>query len=869
MRHIKILAIFLLASFSIMAAAQDKEVHGIVTDVTGEPLAGVGVIVEGTTIGTVTGLDGLFTLAVPDKEGVVLLFSSIGFSPKSVPVNGTSKFEVVLNESSEFIEETVVIGYGSVKKSDLTGSVASMAVDDLDAIQATSFDKLLQGKMAGVNVTTGSAAPGGTMNITIRGSSTINGSSEPLYVVDGIIINSSGDTGTVFSGSNVQKSQDGQNALSMLNPNDIASIEVLKDASATAIYGAEGANGVVIITTKKGTSDRPTVNFSHSTDLAWNPKHFDVLNLDEYIQYRYDLTGETLDKNKFQEIDWQDYAQRLAVSNNTRVSVSGKTASDNYYISLGYLDNQGVLKTTGVRQIDGRINYSVNIGKYLKLGTNTSLSYRVNNMTQGTDMNSGGGGMFTSMIRQMVNTRPYKVTDLTDVSDTDALIGVDRWLNDYEDISNEFRLLSSIYAEISILPNLKWRSSVGVDYRNKDRVRYEGPQVVNVNQSYTSRLGIAQMQSFKYNTDHQLTYTPKLGKHHSLTAMVGMSMSSTGTVNRQFQGTDMTITDYRENGFNYANTTTVPSYNNTISSLMSFFTRLIYNYRDRYIVTATYRADGSSKFAPGNKFGFFPSFAAAWNINRESFMENVGFISNLKLRAGWGQVGNQTLSPYQTLLNYGTTTVPIYDPDLGGSFTTGAVQNNIVNESLKWETSESVNVGLDMGFLDNRINLTVDLYNKITKDLLLKVNVPPSMAIKNGVNSVWENRGTVQNKGLELSMEVYPVRTSNLIWSISGNISLNRNKILKLNIQDAKLGVYNGKCFLGNNISGATYLTVPANIFMEGYPMGMFSDTNVTGSSGLKKRTSIRSTTTRCQSEGSSMLTLTIPTTTSMTTTGL
>ena len=822
-----LLGMALLVAFTPAAAQQKatKKITGKVTDGAGAPLAGVNVLVKESFAGTTTNQTGVYTLQVPEKSSGVLVFSFIGYNTQEVECGSRSVVDVTLDETVEDIGEVVVVGYGSMRKSDITGSVTSVKIDEVESGLVPSFDRLLQGRAAGVNVTTGSAAPGGAVSIEIRGSSSINSSSEPLYVVDGIIINgSSADTPSAFSkGGAAWTSQEAQNPLAMLNPRDIANIEILKDASATAIYGSQGANGVVLITTKQGTSEKPIINFSQTVETAWLPTKLPVLDFDEFVNYRRDINNETIEN--VTPMDWQDYSMRTAISSSTRVSVSGRTARDNYYVALGYMNNQGIIRTTGVSQTDVRFNYSTSIGKWVKLGSNSMFSYRNNSMSQGTDMGSGDSGRFTSIIRQMVNTRPYLVTDTEGDYSEEEGIGMDRWFKDYVDKSTEYRVVPSLWLEVNFLPTLKWRTTVGADYLNKDRVKFEGPLMMRQSSTFKNRVGMAEISSFRYNMDHQLTYTPKLRGSHSFMAMVGMSLSSTLAKNTQMEGQNMDPDEYREESFNDAMTTWFPGYGESKSNLLSFFTRLQYNYGERYIFTATFRADGSSKFAKGNKFGYFPSVAFAWRVSEERFMKGISdYVTNLKLRVGWGQVGNQSLAPYQTLSNYGSVKVPTFDPVLGPGYSVGSALNTLANPDLKWETSEQVNAGIDLGLFNNRISITADVYVKDTKDLLLRVNKPLSMSVgcDGSVNMMWVNQGSVRNKGLELAFNARPVKTRKFTWDISGNISFNRNKITSLNISKAQQGIYDAQCFTGSNITASTYLVAPANIFMVGQPMGMF-----------------------------------------------
>ena len=825
MKYIKHIAVCLVLalSYAAVASAQTTTVSGHVTDADGEAVIGATVLIRGTMTGTSTDTDGHYSITIPASvQDRTLQVSIIGYKTQDVPVGSRTVIDVQLESDEELLDEVVVVGYGTLRKSDLTGSVSSVKIDKREAAQIGSLDKMLKGRVAGVQVTTGNAAPGGAVNVKIRGTSSFNGTGEPLYVVDGIILNSSTqDVANPLSGTG----QEAQNALASINPQDIASMEILKDASATAIYGSMGANGVVLITTKQGSSETPRIEFSNMVDISTPYKYIDVLNYDEFLSYARDLEfdldiepGEVLTDR-----DWQRYTMRNAVSINSRISVSGRSDKSNYYFAGGYLRNNGIIRNTNVQQYDFRANFDHSITKFLKVGTKTTVASRRNLMTQGTE--PGGtqnASRATSMIRQMLGSKPYVSSLESDMSDQDDYRGTDLWLENYDDISDEFRLNGSLYADIRFTDWLSFKTTFGVDYRDKNRSRFYGQWLDN---GLNGRAGFSELVAFRYNLDNMLNINKSFKGGHRIDAVLGISVSSSENHNTTISAHDFPdypTLEFRSDAIQYARTQE-PGYSSDISRLLSYIARVVYSYKDRYVLTATFRADGSSKFSRENRFSYFPSFSLAWRINKENFMKEADFISDLKLRAGWGQVGNQGLSPYQTLTIYNSmyTADPNsnYTSNPNGQFAIGVKPSLMANKDLKWEITEQYNVGLDLGLFDSRFNLTLDLYYKNTKDLLQEISIPKSI----GFDTMWINRGSIENKGLEISVDAYPIDLGDFTWNINANISFNRNKIGSIGLPASQHGNIFAPAFEGEEISNTSdYFKMPANIFIEGRPSGLF-----------------------------------------------
>lgn len=801
-----VLLLLLLAGGSPtpLSAQTPRKVEGKVTNPGKQPIAGAVVLVKGTTRGTTTLGDGSYSIQASARD--VLVFSLLGYAEQEVAVNNRTRIDVTLEESASAIDEVVIeIGYGGQARKDITGTLSSVKMEDLVKAPVMNFDQALQGRLAGVSVSSSDGQPGAEMDIVIRGANSLTQSNAPLYVIDGFPI------------------EDFSNAA--INSADIASITVLKDASATAIYGSMGANGVVLITTKQGTSDTPRIEFSTMVDISTPRKHIDVLDLDQFLAYSDDV-GVSLDIKEGEVLearDWQDYTMRNAVSINTRVSVSGRSDKSNYYLAGGYLDNNGIIRNTNVRQYDFRANFDHRIAKFIKVGTKTTVSNRKNQMTQGTE--PGGtqnATRATSMIRQMLGSKPYVTTSGEDLGDEEDYKGTDLWLNSYEDGSDEFRLSGSLYADIRLTKWLSFKTTFGTDYRNKNRTRFYGQYLDN---GLNGRAGFSELVAFRYNVDNMFNINKSFKGGHRIDAVLGISVNSAenhnSTINAQ-DFPDYPALEFRSDAISNAKTQ-VPGYSEDASTLMSYIARMVYSYKDRYVLTATFRADGSSKFSKENRFSYFPSFSAAWRMSEEKFMKNLNFISNLKLRAGWGMVGNQGLSPYQTLTTYSSmyTADPNSDysvsPD--GQFVIGIKPSIMSNRELKWETTEQYNVGLDLGLLDNRLNMTLDLYYKNTKDLLQQISIPPST----GFSSMWINRGNIENRGVEFSVDAYPVDNADFTWNVNANISFNRNKIGSIGLPAASHGNIFASAFEGEEISNTSdYFKMPANIFIEGRPAGLF-----------------------------------------------
>lgn len=822
-KFILILDMILLSAF---AFAQNTTIKGVVRDTKGEPVIGAAVTIEAApTVGTVTDIDGKYSLSIPTSKNIRLLVKCLSYKEQKVEVAGRTVIDIVLVDDSEQLEEVVVVGYGSMRRSDLTGSVTSLKINDDEAVRATSLDQMLQGHAAGVNVINNSSAPDAGVNITIRGTNSLNSDTQPLYVVDGVIINGGSQTTELLSrGTDSNESDQESNGLMGINPQDIASVEILKDASATAIFGSEGANGVVLITTKTANRDKPTVSFNAGVNIGFRTKRLPTLQFDEYVDFMKEVGGSTSliydsDGNlKATPVDWQEYSTRTAITRRYYASVSGRPGKLTYFLSLGYNGNEGLLKTTGYETYTGRLNAEYRINNKLSLGVKTNFSYTHTNMTQATAQQQSTASSFT---RSIIAYRPYIVNRYLDPElaefDVDDVTGPDKWISDFVETKDRYRIIPNAYFQWKINKALNFKINAGGEYYVTSSDRFKSIRLSSQTGTTASR---AKSLSGRYNADATLALDKPFTGGHRLSGTLGFSMSRRFTNTESVMGWDIDQYKAKMDALNSA-LSTQATYSETTSSLMSGFVRAIYNYKDRYVLTGTFRADGSSRFQGRNKWGFFPSFAFAWRLSQEPWF-NVPVISMAKLRLGWGRVGNQNISNYKTTVNYSSGFVSFHGNE--PAYTQFALwRNNIPNPDLKWETTEQSNIGLDVNLFKGRVSLTAEGYYKNTYDLLKNMTIAKS----NGFGSIAMNTGSITNTGFEFSIDAVPVKLSNgLEWNIGGNISLNRNKITSIG-QGKSSGVIRladgsefTTCYYnGDNLSSSA---VPLNIFAEGLPVGVF-----------------------------------------------
>lgn len=828
-----------LAVISVSAFAQKQQlITGMVTDVSGEAIPGVSIVEKGTTNGTITDVSGSYSIEVNNPEATIV-FSFIGFKSQEISVAGKSVFNVVLAEEFTDLDEVVVVGYGEVRKRDLTGAIASVQEKEEVARQYSSVDMLLQGRASGLQVVGNSGSPGSAVSVRIRGTNSLRGNNEPLYVVDGVIISTAG-TDVTDPSSDANELQSPQNGLTGLNPRDIEKMEVLKDASATAIYGSRGANGVVLITTKSGSKrEKGKAVINAYGTVEWNvmSKKIDLLDGVGYAEYQnesnlingfepkyhiengnvYPLTYEedqpVIGENPYQKVNWQDEIYEVNMSHNEGVSINGGSDKSTYYFSAGFSNQKGIVETTRIKRGDLRLNLTQDLSDKLKMDTRMSMMYQDGSFAQ-AGSKSGGNRSFT---KQILSYRPLIGQDVDD-EDLDLEISNPyAWLTDFEDKTKELRLNASVGFTYEILKGLKYKINGGLDYRKKDRSKFYDTGVF-VGQKENGLANYSYLDRYAYVIDNLLMYDKKINSDHRVNAVAGITYDGVYTTNKLYEVAnfpDKSLgADYPQAGQLYYRPFSLLTSEEAIFSVLG---RVNYSYRDKYVLTASYRADQSTKFRKGNQWGYYPAVAVAWRVMEEPFIKDLNIFHNLKMRMGWGLTGNQAISPYQTLGTYGTT----YYVNAQNSTVIGNVPARIPNPNLTWETSEQLNGGLDMGFFDGRLNATLDLYYKNTNDLLQEIELGPS----NGVSSMFVNRGTIENKGIELSVDGIVYDKNDISLDLGGHISFNRNKVKSLGLEPTSVWI-DGKesqeiLYYGSNVSTGTYFKQPANIFMEGQPIGM------------------------------------------------
>ena len=788
---------------------QQMRVTGtVLSDRESEPLPGVSVLIKGTVNGTTTDLDGKYAIEV--NPGAVLQFSYIGYQTFEVEVGNQSKIDVSLVDDTRQLEEVVVVGYGTQKKSDLTGSLASVSGDQLKSMMTTSLDQALQGRVAGVQVTTNSGQPGGGISVRIRGANSINGSNEPLYVVDGIPI--SGDAGGTAVGFDWAGGGNGQTAVSALatiNPADIVSVEVLKDASATAIYGSRAANGVVLITTKRGKFGESKFNYDAYYGVQQPSKYLEVMNLQEYAEYQNERAIERGVDPRIEFMDpsllgdgtnWQKEIFRKAAIQSHQLSVLGGSEKTQYAISGGYFKQEGTVIGSGFERFSLRMNVDNQTKDWFKIGNSMMFSRTDERIT----LNDDEGGVVSTAITQAPDIPVYNIDGsyagpTIDGSNTGITNPVAMALE--RDLTlKRNRLLTNLYGEVTFFQGLKFRSEIGADVQFSDNYgfnpTYQWGTVVN-NRANSRR---RKNQSLFYILKNYLTFNRTLFTRHNLTLMAGHEIQESSWENMMAGRQDFVSNDIQE--LNAGDpTTAVNSQGKGSATLQSVFGRLNYDYDDRYLLTFTMRADGSSKFGPSNKWGYFPSAAVAWKVNNEDFF-NVPAINQFKLRLGWGMVGNEGIPGYA----YGAAMVSRGTP-LG----TGFVPANIPNPEVQWESSEQYNLGLDLELFTSRLNLTVDVYQKNVDNLLITLPMPSYMGGGSwmGISEPWVNAGKIENKGVEIMLNTVNVTKGDFEWSTDIVFSKNINDVKYIG---GETGVIFETVQWFNTVTRTT----------EGYPMGMF-----------------------------------------------
>jgi len=833
---------FLIVFLPMMVFSQSKTITGSVTDDGGLPLPGVTILVKNSkNLGVTTDFDGNFNITIPSNQTKILVFYYLGYTTQEVNVSNTTNVSLVMIPDQTQLDEVVVVGYGTVLKKDVTGALSSVKVKDNVANQSGTIDQLLQGRAAGVQVTQNAGAPGSGISVKIRGTNSLRGNNEPLYVIDGVIISSAGED-VIAAGGVGNSGQEAQNGLNGINPRDIESIQVLKDASATAIYGSRGANGVVLITTKKGVKGKVKIKSFITTSIRTIDKKYDVLDGNGYANYQnetsllnglnprfqidgsqifgitYDTAGNPNVSNRpAQILNWQDELYRQGFSTKVGFSASGGSDKGNYYISAGFNEQEGIVSNSSLKSSDIRINLNQDLTNKLKLQARFSASFNDINFTEGGDLT----GANQSFVRNAILFRPVITEEIEDFGEDLEASNPYSWVNDFEDVSKAKRYIASIGLTYKLpVKGLKYQLKAGGNVRTKDRRRFYGLttfQGANAN----GALQISTLNVTSYQINNFLRFNRTFNRKHRINATAGVTYDVRNVENSIYAVEDFVTTELTTQQPFLASVISQPlRYLKSDQQIFSLLGRLNYTFNNKYILTASFRRDGVSKFSKENRFGFFPSFALAWRLDNEKFIKNLNIFEDLKLRVGWGEIGNHGIGAYGTLSDYGINGQLYGTPGNGTSVPLSL--NNVANPNLTWETTEQLNFGLDFTTKNDRVSGSIDLYDKTTKDLLQRSPIPTS----SGFRSILINRGTISNKGLEVALNIAAVSTDDFEINIGGNIAFNKTKIEALGIplEDFYIdGIAQQRSFyLGNQISIGQYFRSPANVFVEGEETSLF-----------------------------------------------
>ncbi|RAV27951.1 SusC/RagA family TonB-linked outer membrane protein [Sinomicrobium soli] len=789
---------------------QERVISGVVTDVNDIPLPGASIRVKGTSSGTTASFDGDFTITVPDGYNT-LVISYMGFLTREMDITGNDRITIRMEEDTQSLDEVVVVGYGTQKKKDLVGAISSVKSEELILASTPSVGQALQGKVSGLQIVQNSAQPGGGLDFLIRGAASINASNQPLIVVDGFPITDfqQPDSGNRYDGGT-------QGILNSFNPNDIESIDVLKDASSTAIYGARAANGVILITTKKGKAGKVSVDYSASYSFQDYINNYEVLPLQEWMQLRNEATYErwafqnrvapysdrTLEEaiadpvngvpfkryysdeeiaNAGKGTDWLGLVTRDGSIQQHNLSVRGGTEKTTYFLSGNFYDQKGVIKNSGFERSSLRINIDHTLNKYVKFGLNLTTSTIKNQNSQ------LGGDQFenSGIIRSALQQSPY-IPAIDEngnypINPDNALEPNPYSLLTVSDEGSVDRTLGNFYAEVKPIPGLTARMQIGFDKGFSSRNTYL-PRTTLHGAQENGRASIANGKKNDKLLDLTLNYSVEFGEDHSLNLLAGYSRQKYHSEGSSSGNSDFLSDAFLWNNLNAgAGTKVVGSYKSE-NNLASFFGRINYVYKDRYIFTSTFRRDGSSVFSKNNRFGSFPSVAIGWDISKEPFMEGWSDqVSQFKLRIGYGETGNADIGGNARAAYYPQPSW--LDPD--ESILIGVLASRLENPDLKWETTKEINVGLDFGLLDQRINGSVEVFSKEISDLLMEKPINSY----HEVNMVWANIGKTQSKGVEVTLNADIIRKEDLIWRSTLTYSRYRDR-WKERAEDFKPAVY-------------------------------------------------------------------------------
>lgn len=797
----KFLGLLITCMFPLHIFAQAISVSGTVKDALGEPLPGVNIIERGTTNGTITDVEGRFRLTVQTTAS--LIFTYIGYQQQTVDVRGQRTLNVVLLEDNALLDEIVVVGYGQMRRRDLTGAVTSVSAEAISRSVSTSVDQVLQGRAAGVQISQNSGIPGGSTSIRIRGINSLNASNEPIFVIDGIVID--GATGSSTA-----------NALSSINPADVVSIDILKDASATAIYGSRAANGVIIITTNRGEAGVARISYDGYVGTQMMPKKLRLLNLQEFAYHKNERTsimGFPMDDSFVRPdllgagTDWQDELFGTAMISNHNLSISGGKDKTLYSLGAGYLQQEGIALGSGFERLSLKGSFDAEVRSWLKTGVNFNIVNSKQEIT--VDDND----LINTALLQTPNVAARNIDGSYGGPETDEFVQSNPvGLALLKENRNErVSARSNVYLDFIFSKPLSFKtefsSDIGMNNDYRFTPSYQFGAIVNTNRESMRAKSYSKYWAWR----NMLSFNQTFNMVHNVNALLGYEMQ---------QSAWEYLSGYRDgfitNNARDLNAGSSERAANTGSSggnsLISTFGRLFYSYDERYLLTTTLRYDGSSKFARGNRWGWFPSAAFAWRVSSEEFMSGVDQITNLKIRLGWGKVGNQNIPDYA----YTSTMAAVPTP-----WGTGLLSGNTANPDLQWESTNSSNIGFDVSMFNNRVNFVFDMYHKRTENLLLQLPLPAYVGTvgQGSTTPPWVNIGSLQNKGVELTINTTNVRSRDFTWRSNVVFSSNRNKVLSL---DTETSVLDMTLQRGSEVSIITRTAV-------GQPIGQYYGYKVIG----------------------------------------
>jgi TonB-linked SusC/RagA family outer membrane protein len=784
-----------------------QTITGKVTSDAGETLPGVSVVIKGTTTGTVTDVNGNYSLNVTTPN-TTLVFSFVGFTTQEISLNNRTTLNVTLGTDVHALNEVVVVGYGTQRRQELTTSVTSVNSRAIERQPVAGFDQALQGQAPGIQITAPTGQPGAGINVRIRGNNSISLTNSPLYVIDGVQILPTYDQELGIGNQR-------PNPLNSLNPNDIESIDVLKDGAAAAIYGLRASNGVVVITTKRGKAGKAQVGFSVYYGVQQLRRKIPVLNSREFAQYFNEAQAAAGNPPAFTNLDsipyntdWQDAIYRNGPIQNYQISLSGGNERTKYYVSGGYFKQTGIMLNSGFDRYSFKLNLDQQMSTRFRLGTSLTLSRTFNNTSVRSELGLQNSGTVLGALAQIPTIpirNPNGTYAINPFQQLDNPVGN---LLETHNAANIYQAIGNLYGEFDILKNLTLRSALSLDFRTQLENQfisrdYPGTQNASAATRGSARTGMNQQVVWLW--ENTLTYNPDLGQNHGLTLLAGQSVQESDrfTSSASVTGFPSNAVPYLSAGTQF----TQPSSYQDQWGLMSYFVRAIYNYQERYLATLSVRADGSSRFAAGSRFGYFPALSLGWRISKEPFFPQKKWLGETKIRLSYGANGNQEIGAYQRFSTYGSG----YNYAGTNGIQGGIAPSQIGNNQLRWETTGQYNAGIDAAFFDNRLTLTFDAYLKRTTNLLTNVPLPFNAGAQS--NQIIQNVGEVQNKGIEIGINSTNIQsqTGGINWTTNFNFSLNRNQVIDIGTLRNEAGQQVDRTIVGD-----------FTITQKGAPLGSF-----------------------------------------------